>query len=450
MDRAVVLGGSIAGLLAARVLADHAGQVVVVERDDLPDSPRTRRGVPQGRQLHGLLARGLDEMEALFPGLTDELVASGAEAADPGVDLHWYVDGRRKPAAPVGVGVACSRPFLEWHLRRRLLARPTVSILRGRAEGLTVTAGRVDGVEVADADDAGDTGRVASDLVVDCTGGATRLGSWLAAAGYEAPPERRITVDLGYATRFYRRGPDDRLDGALGILSLTQDVGRARGGGAFAIEGGRWMVTVGGYHDDRPTADPAEFTARVASEPVAALGRLVTDGEPLGDVATHRFPASVRRDFHRLARLPGGVVAAGDAVARFNPIYGQGMTSAALHAATLGRYLASGADPHEPAARYFRDLRRAVDSVWRVSANEDFRLPHVTGDRPAGLWFAHRVSSIYTRATLRDAAMHRLFLLVLNFQAGPETLMRPDNLARAWLASRREVPPAPVVGTAVP
>lgn len=439
MERAVVLGGSIAGLLAARVLADHAGQVVVVERDELADAPRPRRGVPQGRQLHGLLSRGLDEMEAIFPGLTDELVASGAEAADPGVDLHWYVDGVRKPAAPVGVGVACSRPFLEWHLRRRLLAAPGVVVLRGRAEGLTVTAGRVDGVEVADALDAGDgdTGRVAADLVVDCTGGATRLGAWLAAAGYEAPPERRISVDLGYATRFYRRGPGDRLDGALGVLSLTQDVRRARGGGAFAVEGDRWMVTVGGYLDDRPTAQAAEFVARVASEPVAALRRLVTEGEPIDEVATHRFAASVRRDFHRLGRLPGGLVAAGDAVARFNPIYGQGMTSAALHAATLGRYLAAGSDPHAPAERYFRDLRRAVDAVWRVSANEDFRLPHVTGDRPPGLWLAHRVSSIYTRATLRDAAMHRLFLLVLNFQAGPESLVRPDNLARAWLASRR-------------
>ena len=438
MDRGVVLGGSIAGLLVARVLSDHAAEVVVVERDALPDQPRSRRGVPQGRQLHGLLARGLAEMESLFPGITDEMVAAGAVAADPGVDLHWYVDGVRKPMAAVGPGIACSRPFLEWHLRRRLLAVPGVRIVQARVEGLTATSGRVDGITLAGVDE-GD-GQLGADLVADCSGGPTRMGDWLSALGFEAPPERRVAMDLGYATRLYRRRPADRLDGALAVLSLTQDIGRARGGGAFAVEDGRWMVTVGGYHQDRPTPDPAEFTDRVAGEPVPALRRLVLEGEPLSDVATHRYPASVRRDFHRLQRLPGGLVAAGDAVARFNPIYGQGMTSAALHAAAVGRYLASGADPHEPAGRYFRDLRRAVDSVWQISATEDFRLPHVTGDRPLGLSFAHRVSSLYTRATMRDAELHRLFLLVLNFQAGPQSLMRPDNLARAWWASLQPLP----------
>lgn len=448
MDRGVVLGGSVAGLLAARVLSDHAAEVVVVERDALPDEPRSRRGVPQGRHVHGLLSRGLTEIEALFPGITGELVAAGAIAADPGVDLHWYVDGVRKPPAAVGDGIACTRPFLEWHIRRRLLAVPGVQIVQARAEGLTESAGRVDGVTLSGGE--GEGGHVGGDVVVDCTGGSTGMGGWLTALGYEPPPERRVSVDLGYATRFYRRGPHDRLDGALAALSLTQDIGRARGGGAFAVEDDRWMVTVGGYNHDQPTADPDEFAARVASEPVPALRRLIADGEPVTDVATYRYAASVRRDFDRIERLPGGLLAAGDAVARFNPLYGQGMTSAALHAVTLGRYLASGASPHEPARSYFRHLRRAVDSVWRISATEDFRLPHVTGNRPYGLWFAHRVSSLYTRATLKDAEMHRLFLLVLNFQARPEALMRPDNLARAWLASRGPGPGEGAPATTTP
>lgn len=437
MDRAVVLGGSIAGLLAARVLRDHAAEVVVVERDDLGGEPAARRGVPQGRQLHGLLSRGLAEIERLFPGFTAEVVAAGAVVADPGVDLHWYVDGVRKPPAEIGQGVACTRPFLEWHVRRRLQAVPGVRIVHARAEGLTATAGRVDGVTLSGDPDGGHLG---ADVVVDCTGASTRLGDWLTALGYEPPPQRRVTVDLGYASRLYRRRPTDRLAGAMAVISMTQHVSRARGGGAFSVEGDRWLVTVGGYNHDRPTSDPAEFTERVATEPIPALRRLVTEGEPLGDVATYRFPASIRRDFHRMDRLPGGLVAAGDAVARFNPLYGQGMTSAAMHAATLGAYLAAGADVHQPARVYFRDLKRAVDTVWQVSAGEDFRLPHVTGDRPFGLWFGHRVSSLYTRATLRDPAMHGLFLRVLNFQTGPEALLRPDNLARALAASRRPLP----------
>ena len=432
-----------AGLLCAAALADHAGEVVVLERDDLPAGAATRRGVPQGRHLHGLLARGLREIEARFPGITDELVAGGAMAGDPGIDLHWYVDGIRKPPAPVGAGVVCSRPFLEAHVRRRLSALPNVEIRQARAEGLTAASGRVDGVVLS-------VGTiVGADLVVDCSGSATRIDAWLSDLGHQPPPQRRVEVDLGYATRLYHRHPGDLLDGALAVMSMTLDIGRARGGGAFAVEGDRWVVTMAGYAADKPTTDPADFTERVASEPVPALRRMVSEAQPLSDVATYRYSASVRRDFDRMARLPGGLMAAGDAVARFNPIYGQGMTSAALHAATLHRYLASGADPHQPARPFFGELRKAVDSVWQVAATEDFRLPHVTGDRPPLLGLMHKVSSMYARATLRDPELHRQFLLVLNFEKGPEVLLRPDNLLRGWLAAQLGPPDEVVPAGAV-
>ena len=161
----------------------------------------------------------------------------------------------------------------------------------------------------------------------------------------------------------------------------------------------------------------------------------------VGDVTTYRYPVSLRRDFHRCGHLPGGLVGAGDSIASFNPIYGQGMTSATLHAATLGDYLASGAPPSEPAVRYFRRLRPVVSSVWTLSTSADFRLSHVTGDRPRGLWMTHRVNDLYTKATLRDAALHGLFLRVLNLQERPELMARPDNLLRAYLAARRPAPP---------
>lgn len=428
----MVIGASMAGSLCAAVLADHAGEVVVVERDGLTGGAGSRRGVPQGRHLHGLLSRGLKEIEARFPGITEQLLAEGAIAGDPGVDLHWYIDGRRKPGAPVGEGVVCSRPFLEWHLRRCLAALPNVDIRQARVEGLTVAAagGRVDGVTLT-----GGT-HLSADFVADCSGSATRIDAWLADLGRQAPPQRRIEVDLGYATRIFRREPGQLLDGAVALLSMTLDIGRARGGGAFAIEGDRWVVTIAGYAADKPTSDVAEFTERVASEPVPALRRLVTEGEPVSDVATYRYAASTRRDFDRMASLPGGFMAAGDSVARFNPIYGQGMTSAALHSAALHRYLASGADPHQPARPYFADLRKAVDSVWQVAATEDFRLPHVTGDRPPFLGLMHKISGMYARATLRDPELHRQFLRVVNFEQGPQVLLRPDNLLRGWLAAQ--------------
>ena len=438
MDRGVVLGGSVAGLLAARVLTDHAAEVVMVERDDLAGGPATRRGVPQGNHVHGLLARGLEQIEGLFPGITKEMFDDGAEVADPGIDLHWYVDGRRKPPSGIGQGVSCTRPFLEWHLRRRLTALKGVRVVEGRAEGLTMVAGRVDGVTLSGAVQQGE--HLGADLVVDCTGKSTRIDAWLAAGGYDAPPQRRVNVNLGYASRFYARSPDERLGGARGIISLTEALDRARGAVAFPVEGDRWLVTVGGYDQDRPSSDPADYGSRLAADPCIALRQFAHRDDIVSDVTTYRYPASVRRDFHRCRRLPGGLLGAGDSVASFNPIYGQGMTSAALHAATLGGYLSSRASPHEPAGRYFRRLRPVVNSVWTLSTSADFRLSHVTGDRPRALWITHRVNELYTKATLQDASLHGLFLRVLNLQARPEIMARPDNLVRAYLAARRPAP----------
>jgi 2-polyprenyl-6-methoxyphenol hydroxylase-like FAD-dependent oxidoreductase len=427
-----------AGLLAARVLTDHAREVVLVERDDLSGGPAERRGVPQGGQVHGLLARGLDLMEAMFPGLTAELAGDGAEVADPGVDCQWWWSGARRPPSGIGPGVACTRPFLEWHLRRRLTALPAVRVVRARASGLTATDGRVDGaVLVRGADGEGE--RLGTDLVVDCTGRGSRVDEWLTALGYQPPPQRRVNVDLGYATRFYPRRPEDRVGDARAVISIAEAYPRARGAVAFPVEGGRWIVTVGAYHDDRPRADPRDFAARLGADPMPGMRVFAERDDALTGVTTYRYPASVRRDFHKCRRLPGGLVAAGDAVASFNPLYGQGMTSAALHAATLASYLASGASPHEPATGYFRRLRPVVNSVWKISTSADFRLPHVTGDRPPGLWVTHRLNDLYTKATMRDADLHGLFLRVVNLQVRPEHLARPDHLLRAWLAARRPV-----------
>lgn len=421
-------------------MTDHASEVVIVDRDDLGGGAATRRGVPQGTQVHGLLARGLEQMETLFPGITQEMIDDGGEVADPGVDLHWYVNGMRKPPSPIGQGVACTRPFLEWHVRRRLTAIEGVRVVRGRAEGLTMAAGHIDGIGLSGADEEGDA--LGADLVVDCTGKATRIDTWLTDLGYDAPPQRKVNVDLGYASRFYARDPDERLAGGRAIISITEDLNRARGAVAFPVEGGRWLVTIGGYHDDRPSSDPVDFAVRLDQDPCVALRQFAHRSDMLSDVSTFRYYASVRREFDRCQRLPSGLVGVGDSVASFNPIYGQGMTSAALHSATLSDYLAAGASPNEPAARYFRRLRPVINSVWRLSTTADFRLAHVTGDRPRGLWVTHRLNDLYTRATLRDADVHGLFLRVLNFQERPEMMARPDNLVRAYRASRRPVPAA--------
>lgn len=447
----VVMGGSLAGLLAARAVASHAEEVVIVERDVLPDEAQPRRGVPQGRHIHALHARGLTVMESMLPGLGDDLVASGAEKGDVGVDVHWYVDGLRRPLVPTRTtGISCSRPLLEHHVRRKVLAWPNVSVRRANVTGISHSAGRVDGVVVADRPDTGSDGgpgedgavdRLAADLVVDATGRSTRLPTWLADLGYGTVPERQIRMDIGYGSRYFRREPGQRLDDAIVALSLSSPKStRARGGLVAAIEGDRWLMMVGGYHHDRPTADPEDFTARALDDPAVVFGKLVQRAEPASEVMTYRYPASLRRDYSKLGRFPAGLVPVGDAVASFNPVYGQGMTCAALYAEQLGAWLAERPNLDEPASDYLRRAEKVANSPWDVAAAEDFRLAHVEGDRPRGLAVAQRVGALFAEATRRDAQLHATFLEVISMQAEPTSMMRPGNVVRALRAARRPLP----------
>lgn len=449
----VVMGGSLSGLLAARALASHAEEVVIVERDTLADEAQPRRGVPQGRHIHALHARGLAAMEAMLPGLGDDLVASGAERGDVGVDVHWYVDGLRRPLVRTATtGISCSRPLLEHHVRRKVIAWPNVSVRHANITGLSHSEGRVDGVLVADRPDAdadadpgsgeaGGVDRLAADLVVDATGRSTRVPTWLAELGYGAPPERQIRMDLGYGSRYFRREPGERLDGAAVALSLTSPKStRARGALVAAIEGDRWLMMVGGYHHDRPTADPEDFTARALDDPAVVFGKLVQRAEPLSEVLTYRYPASLRRDYSKLDRFPAGLVPVGDAVASFNPVYGQGMTCAALYAEELGTWLAGRPNLDEPASAYIRRAEKVANSPWDVAAAEDFRLAHVDGDRPRGLAVAQRVGALFAEATRRDEALHARFLKVISMEAEPTSMMRPGTIVRAVRAARRPLP----------
>ena len=161
---------------------------------------------------------------------------------NPGIDLHWYVTGARKPPAGIGNGIACTRPFLEAHLRRRLNALPAVTMVRGRVDRLTATDGKVDGAVLEGPAEATEGERLSGDLVVDCSGRSSRADAWLGALGYEAPPRRTVNVELAYATRLFPRQPEDRLGGGRGILSVTEGADRFRGSVAFSVEAGRWIV----------------------------------------------------------------------------------------------------------------------------------------------------------------------------------------------------------------
>lgn len=421
---AVVLGGSMAGLLAARVLSDHFTHVTLVERDVLPHGIGQRRGVPQGHHTHGLLAGGGQALDRLFPGLTRQLVTDGAVRADILARTRWVFEGAPLAQVASGMdGVMCTRPFLEAAVRTRVRARANLTFREGsHVVGLrSDDAGRrVTGVTLLNGD------VVAADLVVDATGRGSRISQWLLALGYPAPGEDRVEVGLSYTTRLFRREPH-HLGGDCGAVVPPTSAGK-RGGVLISQEDDRWTVTLIAHFVPGAGETPDEFLAFAAQLPCRDIYDVVRSATPIGEAASARFPASIRRRFEHLRRFPEGLVVMGDAICSFNPIYGQGMSVAALEAVALGSVLESG----EPSVgkRFFRQAARIIDTPWTTAVGNDLRMPEVTGPRTAVGTLINAYMARLHRAAHRDATLAITFMRVANLLEHPARLFAPGIVAR--------------------
>jgi 2-polyprenyl-6-methoxyphenol hydroxylase-like FAD-dependent oxidoreductase len=429
-ERAVVLGASMAGLLAAKVLSDSYGQVTVIDRDELPEASTHRRGVPHGRHIHGLLARGQQALEELFPGLTGELVAHGVPAGDMQADTRLFFSGHRLRQAPAGLVVLCaSRPVLEGRVRARVRALPNVRLVdRCDVVGLATTPDRrrVTGARLLRRADGSAEEALGADLVVDATGRGARTPAWLEALGYPRPEREQVRVGLGYASRIYRL-PPDALGGDLAVLHAATPR-HPRAGALQVLEGDRWMVTLAGILGDHPPTDPVGFLDFARSLRFPDIYQAVRDAEPLDDPVAFRFPASVRHRYEKLDRFPGGLLVMGDAVASFNPIYGQGMSVAALEALALRRHLEHGTAPRP--RNWFRELARVVDVPWDIAAGGDLVFPGVQGRRTAKVRLVNAYLARLHAAAAHDADLAGAFLRVAGLVAPPGSLLRPGVAAR--------------------
>ncbi len=427
---AIVIGASMAGLVTARALSDHADRVVVLDRDRLPAAAVTRQRVPQSAHTHILLGAGQRLLDGWFPGLTLDLRLQGAVAVPPR-DLSWFQGGAHRAPADAGVTlVSMSRPLLETTVRERLLSRcRNVTISDDVAvQGLVVQAGRVTGVRVDGIDHR-------ADLVVDCSGRTTPFLDQLADVGYPSPDVSAIRIQMAYGTRVVRPREGD---GPLGALVIDDPTRGHRLGTMLPIEGGRWIVTLAGFHGDAPPTDPEAFAAFARSLPSPELADLLDRSEALTPVLTHGMPTSRRRHVERLDRTPPGFVVLGDAICSFNPVYGQGMSSAALQADALGHAVARhGLRSARLARSFYRRAAKVVDVPWRIAAGADFADPRTTGPKPVGTDLVNRYLARMVLASHASAPVVRKLLLVQNLLAPPATLMTPATMLRVLLASSR-------------
>jgi len=424
--QAVVIGAGMGGLTAAGALADCFDQVVVLERDILPSEPAYRAGTPQARHVHALLLSGQRALGELFPGFEQDLARAGAVPLKVGLDVRIERPGYDPfPQRDLGwFSYALSRPTIERTVRSRVESQPNTSLRqRCRVQEVLVTPNgeSVTGVRFENSKGASET--VAADLVVDASGrGAPTLGL-LKSIGQPLPEETTIGIDLGYATCIFAI-PDDAPTDWKGVMTFGQAPQNARGGLMLPLEGNRWMVTIGGRHGDVPPGDPEGFLNYAKELRTPTIYNSIRHAKRMDGVARYGFPESVRRHFERLEFFPRGLLPIADAICRFNPVYGQGMSVAALEACLLRKLLetpGAGGDPISCLARtFFAEVQTLIDTPWSVAVL-DFAFPDTRGQRPADFETRLKFGIALTRLAAEDPTVHKLTAEVQN-------LLKPRNV----------------------
>jgi len=455
-EHAIIIGASLAGLCAARVLSDFHERVTVYERDNLPDGPANRAAVPQGRHVHLLMARGAQEFETHFPGLLDDMVAAGVPILENRPDcIHFgaagHVLGTHHRLRDEFTAYVPSRPHLEWQIRRRVTAIDNVEFVRAAVSEPRYEPGRqqVTGVVL----DSGDP--VGADLVVDATGRGTRLPVWLAQWGFERPREDRVDVGIAYATHQLRI-PDGLIAEKVVVAGASRK--QLLGLGMLYYEDGTWGLTTFGVAKVEPPDDFAGMCALADEILPRHVAAAIRQGEPIGGVAFHKFPTSRWRRFDKLDRFPAGIIPFGDAVVSFNPTFGQGMTMMSLQTGHLRRVLET------PGADLARDFNRAAAKttypVWTMNAIGDLVLHRATGPmpwwyRPVGNLFDQFLGAAETDPVLAEWFLRRFSLLDSLYMVPSARLVGRTirHNVRLWLAERRasrSVPDRDLVAGAQP
>lgn len=432
-QHAVVIGASMAGLLAARVLSEHFEQVTIIERDQLSEHVEPRKGVPQGRHAHILLMKGEIILRELFPDLYETFAQDGAVPLTS-ADFQWYHFGVWKAPSPDPIKSYCgSRPFLEQYVRRSLAARANVRFIDGcevnrlcTNEDHTCVTGVLlvhRGTEQREED-------LAADLVVDASGRGSRAPQWLMTLGYGRVEETSVKVDVGYASRIYRRPSDLPLHWKLLIVNPTPPHEK-RSGYVFPIEDDCWMVSLMGLLRDYPPDDEAGFLEYARNLPEPSLYEAIKEAEPLTPIVTYKYAANRWRHYERMARLPEGFVILGDAVCSFDPVYGQGMSVAALEAKVLDACLR---DQQRQGTRndlagfpqqFQQAIVKAVKVPWMLATGEDFRYPETEGKRPLGMNLLHWYTRQVNELTASNPMVAGRFYQVLHLLKPPALLFSP-------------------------
>lgn len=438
---AVVIGGSIAGCLTARVLSDYFDKVTIFEADTPPDEAVPRKAVPQGNHIHTLLAGGTAVIRKYFPTIHDDLVAAGADYGDPQIKWRLFSGGAWTQRIPSGLGsYVMSRPLLEATVRKHTLAIPNITLQVATSVSAYTWDESATSVTGVTLESSGES--VKADFVADVSGRNSNASDWIKKEGFTSPERCSIGIDVGYTTFVVAEPPNNQRNWNL-LYTIQKEIpADTRGGGIFCIEGGRYLVSAQGYHKDYAPTDWEGFLAYFKSHPFPVIYETIKNCEPIGEATEYRYAAYLRRHYEKLSDFPKGLVVLGDAICSLNPVYGQGMTVAAKEVEHLDQCLqkcaSEGHINDKFALEFFKGATKFVDAAWDAITVEDFRYPQTRGQRPRGYAFAKWLNRRFFALSATDKEFSVAFTKVIGLVEPPESMLKPKYLFKALFAKMPE------------
>lgn len=430
---AIVIGASMAGLFAARVLANHFTQVTVLERDVPHSGPAPRKGVPQGNHVHVLLKSGEQVLEALFPGIIKDLGANGSKQIDTSADFCWLHHHHWKLRFDSGLTtITQTRPLLEWHIRQRLMDYTNITFCYQTVVQELLTNADKSRIVGLKTQQQGEAVEYYADLIVDAGGRASKMPQWYESLGYQKPVEETVKINLGYASRMYERPADESSDWSAMILYPKMPELKAAGY-IFDVEEDRWIVTLAGYMGNHPPHDDEGFLKFAEELAHPDLYRLIKKSKPLSDIKVFKYPQERRYRYDKLPNYPTGLIAIGDAFCSFDPVFGQGMSVAAKEAIVLDKCLQQAQQAgiiHTPqfCKTYFKQVYKATTLPWLLATSEGLRYVLEGQKRPPHLQFLHWYNGKVFELSGSNPAVAKTFLQVMHLLKGPEVLFKPAVL----------------------
>lgn len=428
LNHAIIIGGSITGLLTAQVLANHAAQVTIIEKDVISASSTgsasseivQRKGAPQASQFHVMQQGGVNLIQKLFPDLDIDWEKNGIAGTDIGSGARAYFGGEWLPKVHVGVNLHwCDRLRFESALRKRLLQRSNVTLRDGtKVKALLHSAGRVTGVALQGEEP------LSADLVVDASGRGSRLPQWLKALGYDAPETSTMRVDLADVTAVFQL--PDHIQPEWDGIAITPVHGvNNRIGAAYRMPNNQLRVLLAGWFGVHPTTDEAEFHAFAQQLPQPDLYDILRHATLIEPIRKHKLPSNQWRHYEKMSDFPEGLIVLGDAVCSFNPTYGQGMTIAASHVIALETELAH---KHIRSRRFQKVAAKISAEGWQNATGQDMRFPEAEGERTRG-W---RVMQWYFDQLMATAhhnpEVAKRFYLMMSLTKSPAIIFAPTVL----------------------